>query len=795
MNKQMKRLLLCLFLSLSLLANAQLTVTQDTIQDSILTQLTLFPQEKLHLHTDRTVYVPGEKIWFKVYVADAATHRSTYSQYAYVELINPSDSLVRRVMVRSDTTGLFHGNLFLSDYIPEGDYTIRAYTRFMENLGGDYFFVKPIRINNLEDEKKKKQEKRQSNNNYEVSFFPEGGNLTEGVSCRVAFKVLNSNGTSQPVTGEIVDDKGEVVATANTVFAGMGSFFITPEAGASYYFNCKNQQGREKRFKLPPAHKTASIATTSRNNRHWVEVKKTPDIPESPLFLLIQCRGTVYYFASWNDGNPPIILPYDQFPSGVLQITLLDGQMNPLSERLVYNKNEDQAKLTFSWNKPVYQTKERVSSEIRLTDPEGNPLAGHVSIAVTDDKDITVDNLHTISSSLLLSSELRGYIESPGYYLQDSKEAELALDHLMMTHGWRRYDISEAIKGNYRIAETGYEDAREISGIVKGGLLGNRPVVNGEVLFTSTKDIFGETVTDSTGRFHFYLHYPDSTRFFVQAKNAKGGSSVELILNQEKFPALKYVPQSQTDINDQLADDASDFMEKTGQRAKYDNDIRVTLLPEVTVIGRRIDKRDEIRSKNWAAQGSDRTIYREEFENRHVNKITDLLITVSGVHVSSGGITIRGNDGSPSIFVDGVRWPGSLNDLSAFEIESIDVFKGATAAMFGFAGANGVISVTRRQGTIVSPLPPLNVATFSPLGYQSPVEFYAPKYDTQASREAWTPDYRTTIYWKPDVLVSEEGKGVFDFYTSGFPTTYSVVIEGLSEDGRIIRQVERIEVE
>jgi len=56
------------------------------------------------------------------------------------------------------------------------------------------------------------------------------GNLTEGVSCRMAFKVLNSNGTSQPVTGEIVDDKREVVAKANTVFAGMGSFFITPEA-------------------------------------------------------------------------------------------------------------------------------------------------------------------------------------------------------------------------------------------------------------------------------------------------------------------------------------------------------------------------------------------------------------------------------------------------------------------------------------------------------------------------------------------------------------------------------------
>ena len=108
-------------------------------------QMNVFPQEKIHLHTDRDFYVPGEKIWFKAYVTDAASLQSpTDSRYVYTELIDSNDSLVGRVMVRPEN-GMFHGYLFLSENVPEGNYTLRAYTRYMENSGDDYFFKKNIR--------------------------------------------------------------------------------------------------------------------------------------------------------------------------------------------------------------------------------------------------------------------------------------------------------------------------------------------------------------------------------------------------------------------------------------------------------------------------------------------------------------------------------------------------------------------------------------------------------------------------------------------------------------------------
>ena len=140
-----------------LVSGAQELLTLDAVQNSILKQYEIFPQEKIHLHTDRTMYVPGEKIWFKAYVVDVFFHQPLiYSQYAYIELINSSDSLVHRVMVSRDENDMFHGNIFLSAFIPEGDYTLRAYTRHIENLGDDYFFKKHIRIGALNETPKQR---------------------------------------------------------------------------------------------------------------------------------------------------------------------------------------------------------------------------------------------------------------------------------------------------------------------------------------------------------------------------------------------------------------------------------------------------------------------------------------------------------------------------------------------------------------------------------------------------------------------------------------------------------------
>ena len=144
-----------------------------------------------------------------------------------------------------------------------------------------------------------------------------------------------------------------------------------------------------------------------------------------------------------------------------------------------------------------------------------------------------------------------------------------------------------------------------------------------------------------------------------------------------------------------------------------------------------------------------------------------------------------------------------LSQININDVESIDIIKGVETTAFGVRGDGGVISITTTKGLDAVNRAnkarerfQTNYTVYTPLGYQKPVEFYSPKYETLEAKNQSIPDYRTTIYWKPDLVISEESETTtFEFYTSDFPTTYSIVIEGLTDDGKIIRQVEKIRVE
>ena len=433
---------------------------------------------------------------------------------------------------------------------------------------------------------------------------------------------------------------------------------------------------------------------------------------------------------------------------------------------------------------------------------------------------------------MLLSSELKGYIENPAYYLQDNTESAIALDYLMLTHGWRRYNIPEVIKGNYEKPQFPFQTSQEISGKVKSGSQSG-PVSDCDILIMSKDGDFGLATSDTNGSFLYKdFEYPDSASFFVQALGKKGSSSVELVLDSVRFSSLIHAPQTPFIENPVKKEESNTFIAKAEQRSRYDEDMQMVQLHEVIITARKIEKKEESRLQYWANTGSDVTLRRAEFEKQNPRLVADILRGVPGIGVSSdGAISIRGGRGLPLVLIDGmpIDWPpeytqksststssktsqpppkiispylSPLEMVTAYDVESIDVFKGVSAAIFGVNGSNGVISITTRSGIDVirevdsiRAGKPKNYATYIPLGYQKPAAFYSPKYETLEAKQSTVPDYRTTIFWKPDLVVSDTGEAGFDFYTSDFPSTYSVVIEGLTNDGKVVRQVEKIRVE
>jgi len=751
---------------------------------------------------------------------------------------------------------MYYGYLPLTELVPEDDYTLRAYTRYLENQGDDYFFKKNIRIGNLAAAKtsdsssktsnsdseipNSKQEAQKTNpenrnlrsnnrnikyetqnNDFEVSFFPEGGNLVEGAFCKVAFKALNSDGTSENISGEIIDEAGLTITSVETFHAGMGVFSFIPAPGKKYQLKCRNSSNVEKQFDLPQTSPDAyTLAVVQHNNRFVLEVRKSPQSLDIPCYFLAHYGGMVFHFSSIENINEPIAFLKEELPAGVIQLVLFDKQMNPLSERLVFNKNKASETIVFQTDKEAYETRDKIVSTLMFNDLNDID-EGNFSIAVVDDNDAAVDSSTTILSSLLLSSELKGYIENPAYYLRDDIMSVIALDYLMLTHGWRRYDVPKVAKSNLQYPHIPYQTSQTIVGKVQSPVL-SRPVSGSEILIT-VDGSSGMTSTDENGMFKLQdFEYPDSTAFLIHAISSKGSNAVDLVVDDELFPRLIHAPQSPVIEAPKSQEEAKTdpeqniFLAKAEQRSRYDEDMRVINLSEIVKTATFIRK-DEPRLQRWENLSSDVTIRREDFEKWHPNLVTESLRNVAGVSVSSDGrISIR-MGGLPLVLIDGIKMEWELDEfgrlespyhspleqVSIYDVESFDLFLGASAGVFGVQGSNGAISITTTRGIDdinramkYREVNNSNSTVFTPLGYQKPVEFYSPDYEKLDAKYLTIPDYRTTIFWKPDLVISEENKeATFDFYTSDFPTTYSVVIEGLTTTGKIIRQVEKIIVE
>ena len=125
-------------------------------------------------------------------------------------------------------------------------------------------------------------------------------------------------------------------------------------------------------------------------------------------------------------------------------------------------------------------------------------------------------------------------------------------------------------------------------------------------------------------------------------------------------------------------------------------------LDEVVVIGYGTQQKKDI-------TGAVSVVSNETIEQLNPIKVEQALQgTAAGVNVtpSSGApgaginINIRGiasnSENGPLVLIDGYQ--GDLNTINPNDIESISILKDAQAAIYGIAGANGVVLVTTKSG-------------------------------------------------------------------------------------------------
>jgi hypothetical protein len=286
------------------------------------------PVEKVYLHLDKPNYIPGDTLWFKAYTVVGKTHSlSALSGVLYVELISPKDSVIKRIVLRL-TSGIAWGDFALPGKLTPGNYNIRVYTAWMRNAGPDYFYNQRVNIGGITPGELAAPAAKI---NPDVQFFPEGGELVNGIRSKVAFKAVNPNGSGENIKGSIIDNEGAMVAEFESTHAGMGIFAILPQPGKTYSAKVALADGRAFASPLPKALDAGYVLSVNNAGKDSLFLRVSANGPQfqakqnTAFFLVGQSGGEVYYTASGMLKTPIFGARIDKarFPSGIVQFTLL----------------------------------------------------------------------------------------------------------------------------------------------------------------------------------------------------------------------------------------------------------------------------------------------------------------------------------------------------------------------------------------------------------------------------------------------------------------------------------------
>ena len=447
------------------------------------------PQEKVYVHMDNTCYFLGDTIWYAAYTR--RTDRdlpSGISRVLYAELYNQDGYLVERQLVEMQG-GRGHGCFALPDMLYGGYYELRAYTRWQLNWGmtqhphtryaeewffnramareyyrdydklysrvfpvydkpkqpGDFFHdmtTRPLRRDYKEDEQGKE---------LVASFYPEGGHLVGGVKCRVAFEVTDDRGAWIEGTMRLRDADGQTVAEATTVSRGRGLLTFTPQAGKKYDALFTATDGRTAKATVNRV-PTDGVALRVEGQGEGFAIQGFAQgmAATMPLGLTIMHQGVVEQFMPITEPSafhfqfPNPGTPSSSLPPGVHQATVFDADGRVWADRLFFiaSPSLTQPSVAISGVKDHYNPFEQASLEISAPSLDGTSVVASLSLAVRDAA--TQDYLYdsgNILTEMLLASEIRGFVPQPQYFFEkDDEEHRTALDLLMMTQGWRRFD-------------------------------------------------------------------------------------------------------------------------------------------------------------------------------------------------------------------------------------------------------------------------------------------------------------------------------------------------------------------
>ncbi len=654
----------------------------------------------------------------------------------------------------------------------------------------------------------------------DLQFFPESGEFVHGLQSRTGFKALDYSGKGRSVEGKIIDGEGGFVTFFKSNSLGMGSFIIPKADSGKRYFASLNSQSEGVKSILYPLPEVASLgnvlSVTKKGNKINLRCSSNY-LKDDSISVIVSCRGQIYYETKirLKEGAVVLSLPNDAFPEGVIAFTMTDDSGQPVAERLYFNERpETRLNIALSTDKSAYSQRELTTLNIKAAGHDGEPVDANFSVLVLNKKQMgqLQDMRQNILSYFLLSSDLKGIIENPGFYFSnDNVNRFNYLDVLLLTQGWRKYLYAKPLK---KIVYQP-EEQLSVSGYVIGAVSRKRKKSTELTVMTFGRNRSAQTfVTDSLGRFNFSVEdeYGPDIPVLVQSANKSGKKkNYTIVINKKKSPAIYFDQKELVERPDSVV---RLLVKKNIERKRVEDAYRLSsgtiYLDEVVIQGYKMTpERKEVIEKYGKP---DRVIDGKEILAKEekwsyglysvllFNYANDVIIKRDfngDLHAEVVGgpkPTLVVIDGLPVLDYNYDR----IGIIPPSEVKSFEIIKNAKNFRDLYTRAHpgtrridapylgSVIAIYTRSGKgLFEAVKPVGIVQTTIPVFSTPREFYAPGYKVLSAEDWAKPDLRALIYWVPKVVTDSLGKGSVSFYNADNTGEMQVVVEAISETGKI----------
>jgi len=805
MPKPIATVLLLLFITV--------TTHAQTVANTIELYGENFPAEKIHIHFDKEVYLPGEIIWFKAYLFEENLP-SQRSSNLYISIYDETGKALERKVypvINASADGFFK----LPDSLTATQLICRAYTRWMLNFDSSFLFTKAIPLING-----KAGAGTQPRLTTNLQFFPEGGDIIEGERNAFAFKNSFSNGLPYNFTAVIKkQETGEVVNSIQSQHDGMGKFDIEQQPGEHYYAEWQDHNGLVQRTFLPQA-KQQGISFKMIQYKGKLIYNVVNRLQTDTVHLLAYMYQKIVF-------NISLALPpgerytgrfvTDSLPSGVMQLTVFDNTWNPVAERICFiNNNNYTVAATMNQQQAGLQKRKKNIFEIAVTDT----IPTNLSLSVTDADINNAGPGTNIITGMLLNGDIRGYIHNPAYYFENTDSATVKnLDLVMLTHGWRRYKWDDILLGKMPEIKAGTEEYLSIYGQINQDIIAKIKKDEMVNLIIKTKD--------STTHYHFTS--PDKNGllkysgliFYDTAKIYYSFNTQKQYNKQLAFGNTNYTLQQPRQINDYpvyLIRDTAGTGNSIEKLYSYYNSKKSNLpfnkektLQTIVVKNGGwhnwkndpLLKMDEKYTRGMFSGGANSfalDLVHDESARNKLDVYSYIRNKIPGLHIGNydiqNGRSLSYLTKNVLIYIDEHEALNTdLDNLSINEVAYIKFFPSFLGRGPEPGSADGInpaiILYTKKGDDLIDRTPKeTDLGVVKIPGYSPVKEFYSPDYSLDSNTVGT--DARTTLLWLPYIFTGKGNVTIpVTFYNNDFSKRLKITLEGINDEGKLIH-IEKI---